>query len=79
MVFTISGRLEREHIADLEALVLAEAGGRRVLLDLKDVTLAGQDGIDFLARCEEAGITLVNCAAYVREWVARQRGDTGNR
>ena len=32
------------------------------------MTLTGQDGIDFLTRCEAAGITLVNCDPYVREW-----------
>jgi anti-anti-sigma regulatory factor len=79
VVFTISGRLDSENTAELEALIGAETGGRRIVLDLKNVTLAGQDGIDFLARCEEAGVTLVNCAAYVRDWIARQRGETGNR
>jgi anti-anti-sigma regulatory factor len=78
VVFTISGRLDEEHIAELEALLVAETGGQRIVLDLKDVTLAGQDGIDFLARCEEAGVTLANCAPYVREWIARQRGETGD-
>ncbi len=72
VVFTLSGRLDQEHIAELDALVKAETG-RPVLLDLKDMTLAGQEGIDFLAQCEEAGIALVNCAPYVREWIARQR------
>jgi hypothetical protein len=33
------------------------------------MTLTGQDGIDFLTRCEAAGITLVNCDPYVREWI----------
>jgi hypothetical protein len=42
-------------------------------LDLKDLTLAGQDGISFLERCEADGITLTNCAGYVREWITRQR------
>jgi hypothetical protein len=37
-----------------------------------DVVFAGPDGIVFLARCEAAGIALVNCDPYVREWITRQ-------
>ena len=73
VVFTLSGRIDREHVAELEALIVAEGKDRRIVLDLKDMTLTGQDGIDFLAQCEAAGITLVNCDPYVREWIARQR------
>ena len=72
VVFTISGRLDSEHIAELETLIAAETKGRRIILDLKDMTLTGRDGIDFLSRCEAAGIALVNCDPYVREWIARK-------
>ena len=67
----MSGRIDKEHIAELEALIAAEGKGRRIILDLKDMTLTGQDGIDFLARCEAADIALVNCDPYVREWITR--------
>jgi anti-anti-sigma regulatory factor len=73
VVFTISGRLDAEHIAELETLIAAETKGRRIFLNLSDMTLTGQDGIDFLTRCEAAGITLVNCDPYVREWMTRQQ------
>ena len=73
VVFTISGRIDAEHIAELETLIDAEGKGRRIILDLKDVTLTGQDGIDFLIRCEASDIALVNCDSYVREWIARQQ------
>jgi anti-anti-sigma regulatory factor len=75
VVFSLSGRLDAEHIAELERLIAAEAWGRRIILDLKDVTLTGQDGIDFLTRCEASDIALVNCDPYVREWINRQRND----
>jgi hypothetical protein len=39
---------------------------------LKDMTLTGEDGIAFLARCEAAGIELANCDPYVREWITIQ-------
>jgi hypothetical protein len=72
VVFTLSGQIDKEHIAELEVLIGAEGKNRRIILDLKDMTLTGQDGVVFLARCETAGITLVNCDTYIREWIARQ-------
>ena len=69
VIFTISGQIDKEHIAELEALIAAEGKDRRVILDLKDMTLTGEDGIAFLARSEAAGIELVNCDPYVREWI----------
>ena len=72
IVFTLSGRIDKEHIPELEALIVAEGKDRRIVLDLKDMTLTGQDGITFLAKCEAAGISLVNCDPYVREWITIQ-------
>jgi hypothetical protein len=72
VVFALSGRMDEEHIPELETLISSEAKGR-IVLDLKDLTLAGQEGISFLERCEADGITLMNCAGYVREWITRQR------
>ena len=72
VAFTISGQIDKEHIAELEALIAAEGKDRRIILDLKDMTLTGQDGINFLAQCEAAGIELANCDPYVREWITMQ-------
>jgi anti-anti-sigma regulatory factor len=76
VMFTLSGRIDKENVIELEALLAAERKDRRVVLDLKDMTLTGQDGIDFLAQCEAAGVGLVNCDPYVREWITRQRNET---
>jgi hypothetical protein len=73
VVFTLSGRMDKEDIANLEALIRSEANGRRIVVDLKDLTLAGQDAINFLERWQADGITLKNCAGYIREWITRQR------
>ena len=73
VVFALSGRMDEEHIPELETVISSEAKGRRIALDLKDLTPAGQEGISFLGRCEADGITLINCAGYVREWITRQR------
>jgi anti-anti-sigma regulatory factor len=72
VVFTLSGRLDEDHIAEVEMLIAAEGKDRRIILDLRDMTLTGQDGIVFLARCEAAGIALVNCDPYIREWITRK-------
>jgi anti-anti-sigma regulatory factor len=73
VVFTLSGRIDEEHITDLKALLSSEANGRPIVLDLKDVTLAGPDAVSFLEQCEADGITLRRCAPYIREWITRQR------
>jgi hypothetical protein len=73
-VVKLSGRMGPEDIAELETLIKSEADDRHIVLDLKDVTLVGQDAIAFLERCEANNIKLKNCAAYIREWITRQRG-----
>ena len=75
-LYRLSGQIEEEEIAELEALIRSEAKGRRMVLDLKNVTLVGQDAIAFLDRCEANGITLKNCPAYIREWIKGQRGES---
>jgi anti-anti-sigma regulatory factor len=74
VVFTLSGQMNEENIAELEALIRSEANSRPIVLDLKDLTLAGRDAISFLEHCEAGGIRLTNCAPYVREWITRERG-----
>jgi len=73
VVFILSGRIEREDVAELERLFTLEATGRRLILDLRDVTLVDPDAVKFLARCEADGIKLENCPTYLREWIAQER------
>jgi hypothetical protein len=73
VVFTVSGQMDEEGIPEMEVLLRSEKSERRIVLDLKDLTLAGRDAIEFLGRCEADGITLQNCAIYVREWITRER------
>ncbi len=72
-VFTLSGRMNAENISELEALVRSEKNGRRIELDIKDLTLVNHEAVGFLDRCEADGIMLKNCPAYIREWITRQR------
>jgi hypothetical protein len=73
VVFTLSGRMDSESIAELERLLGWEGDGRQMVLDLKDVTLVNQDAVNFLERGEAGGITLKNCPAYIREWIVSKK------
>jgi len=73
VVFKLSGRMGAENVGELEALFSAEANGRYIALDLKDLTLVDQDAVSFLRRCEADNIQLKNCPAYIREWITRER------
>ena len=76
VVIKLSGRMDVENIAELETLVRKEADGRRIVLDLKDLTLVDRDAVRFLGSCEADNIKLKNCPAYIREWITRERGKT---
>jgi hypothetical protein len=69
VVFKLSGRMGTESIGELETLFGAEASGRRIVLDLKDLTLVDQDAVSFLRRCEADSLRLRNCPAYIRKWI----------
>ena len=74
VVLALSGQIDDRDITELETQIRSEEKGRSIVLDLKDLTLVSRDAISFLERCEADGVTLRNCAAYVREWITRQRG-----
>ena len=73
VVFKLSGRMGAENVGELERLFSAEVGGRRVVLDLKDLTLVDQDAVSFLRRCEADSLQLSNCPAYIRKWITGER------
>jgi anti-anti-sigma regulatory factor len=73
VVFTLSGRMDMENVAELKVLLESEAEGLSIVLDLKDLTLVDRDAVQFLERCEAGRIQLKNCPAYIREWIKRER------
>lgn len=73
LVFTVSGRLNSENMAELKTLISAEAKRRHIVLDLNELTLVDKDAVHFLEGCEADGMVLKNCPAYVREWITRER------
>jgi hypothetical protein len=74
VVITLSGRMGAENLGELEKLISAEADGRRIVLDLKDLTLVDRDAVKFLERCEADSIKPTNCPAYIRRWIT-ENGD----
>ena len=71
IILALSGRIDDGSLSQLEALIQAEQG--RIAIDLKEVTLVGREAVRFLAHCEEAGATMQNCPAYVRDWISQHR------
>ena len=73
VVLRISGRLDRENFAELKKLIGSEGAGRRIILDLRELTLVDHEAVGFLRECDSDGLTLRNCPPYICEWIARQR------
>ena len=74
---TLSGRIDAEHLPELRRSIEGDHA-RGLVLNLEEVKLVDQDAVRFLARCEAAGATLEGCAAYVREWITRERAESNN-
>jgi len=72
-VFKLAGRMDVENVKELKEVFQAEAKGRRVVLDLRDLVLVDRAAVKFLERCETDSIKLRNCPAYIREWITRER------
>jgi len=68
----LSGQLRSEHLEQLKSEV--ERGGPRIALDLEEVDLVDIEGVRFLNACESAGISILHCSHYIREWMLQERG-----
>ncbi len=73
VLYLVSGRIDEEAAAELQCLFGQEPKGSSVALDLEEVRTVDAVVIEFLARCEDSGIRLRNCPAYVRDWIASSR------
>ena len=70
-VFTLSGRMEAEQVAELKELF--DTDYRNIILDLQEMRLADRDAVKFLRSCERDGMKLENCPAYVRDWMDSEK------
>jgi len=75
----LSGRIEKQHLAELLQRLIEEDACRQVVtLDLEEVRLVDRDVVGFLARWESAGIRLENCPTYLRQWITMEGTPPGS-
>jgi hypothetical protein len=75
VVFRVSGRITAQELGMLQDLLRQESGA--VAIDLKDVLLVDREAVKLLASTEFNGLELRNCPAYIREWITRERVQSG--
>jgi anti-anti-sigma regulatory factor len=76
-IIKLIGRIRAEHLTELKTLLAASAP--EIVLELGEVSLVDADAVRFLGSCESQGIKLLNCAAYIREWIAREQESSSKR
>ena len=69
----MSGRLEAEHLVEIQKALADEGMDGNVVLDLRGITVIAQEAVRFLARFEVNRIDLYKCPAYIRQWIAQER------
>jgi hypothetical protein len=69
VVFFLSGRIEPQDIAELQAHFAEQR--QPITLDLKEVRLVDREVVATFARWDTDGIKLDNCPAYLCEWIAK--------
>jgi hypothetical protein len=74
LTLRLSGRMKEECLEDLQALL--DNASPEAVLNLGDVSLVGVEVVRFLANCENAGVELVDCSPYIRDWINRERNKT---
>jgi len=73
VVLKVSGQLNVENVAEMEALIAAETKGRRIVLDCTDLRSVDGEAVRYLEKWEADSIKLKNCGLYIREWIKRAR------
>jgi hypothetical protein len=69
----LSGQLRFDHLDQLKSEI--ERCNSPLALDLEEVDLVDVEAIRFLNECESAGIAIVRCSPYIKEWMLRERGE----
>jgi hypothetical protein len=72
-VVVLSGRIEKQAIAEIRRLFELQTNYSDIVLDVKDVGVIDRDGMNFFVSCEAHGVKLENCAPYIREWMEREK------
>ena len=66
------GRMRAEHVPEMEKQIRESES--KIVLDLEELNLVDVEAVRFLGSCEAAGVTLVNCSPYIRDWIDKERG-----
>lgn len=64
-VVRLIGRMQSEHLPDLKQYLDVPGA----TLDLEEVTLVDLETVRFLIGCEFAGVELLRCSPYIRQWM----------
>jgi hypothetical protein len=73
IVLSISGEIKGQDVDMLRNVLRQETGA--LAIDLKNVSLVDRQGVKLLALSEYNGAQLMNCPAYVREWVVSETAE----
>jgi anti-anti-sigma regulatory factor len=65
------GRMRAEHVPEMEKQIRESES--KIVLDLEELNLVDVEAVRFLGSCEAAGVTLVNCSPYIRDWIGKER------
>ncbi|PYX10819.1 MAG: hypothetical protein DMG85_07350 [Acidobacteria bacterium] len=69
--FRLIGRMHAEHVPEMEKEIRGSES--KIVLDLEELNLVDVEAVRFLGSCEAAGVTLVNCSPYIRDWIGKER------
>ena len=69
------GRMGSEHLEALKSLI--ENSTPAVALDLEEITAVDVNAVNFLRKCQAAGIELRHCPPYICEWMDREHDREG--
>jgi hypothetical protein len=73
----LSGQLRSGHISQVQSEL--DRGGPRIGLDLREVDLVDIDAVRFLNACDSAGVSILHCSQYIREWMLQERSQPKER
>jgi len=68
----LSGELRVGHLDTVKTEI--ERCESLIVLDLEELNLIDLEGVRFLNACESAGVSILHCPPYIREWMLQERG-----
>lgn len=77
VTYSVSGQLTAEQLPAIrELFAQAAAGGRKVRLDLSELTLVDRSVVEFFCRGDGAEVELVACPSYLSSWLSGEGRET---